>query len=96
MNDWEKFNGTTLPDKKKKKLQSLNMEDITDASYDHAKRVCKDFKTKRLGEYHGLCVQSGTLLLVDVFVNFRNICHEIYEFDSFSSWISMESSYKKN
>ena len=30
----------------------LNMEDITDANYAHANRVCKDFEIKKLGEYH--------------------------------------------
>ena len=33
------------------------MEDITEADYSHAKRVCKDFKTKRLGKYYDLYVQ---------------------------------------
>ena len=28
----------------------LNMECITDADYAHAKRVCKDFEIKNLGE----------------------------------------------
>ena len=50
------------------------MEDITDADYRHAKIVCKDFEIKHLGEYHDLYVQSDTLLLADVFENFRNIC----------------------
>ena len=27
------------------------MEDINDAHYTHAKRVCKDFEIKNLGEY---------------------------------------------
>ena len=57
------------------------MEDITDADYAHAKRVCKDFEIKNLGEYHDLYVQSNTLLLADVFENFRNMCLEIYELD---------------
>ena len=30
------------------------MEDITDADYAHAKRVCKDFEIKNLGEYHDI------------------------------------------
>ena len=47
------------------------MEDITDADYVHAERVCKDFKIKNLGEDHDLYVQSNTLLLADVFENFR-------------------------
>ena len=59
----------------------LNMEDITDANYAHVKRVCKDFEIKTLGEYHDFYVQSDTLLLADVFQNFRNTCLEIYELD---------------
>ena len=35
-----------------------------------------------LGEYDNLYVQSDTLLLTDVFEKFRNICLEIYGFDS--------------
>ena len=59
----------------------LNMEDITDANYAHVKRVCKDFEIKTLGEYHDFYVQSDTLLLADVFQNFRNTCLEIYKLD---------------
>ena len=47
----------------------------------HAKRVCKGFETKSLGEYHDLYVQSDRLLLVHVFDNFRYMCIEICEFD---------------
>ena len=45
----------------------------------HAKRVCKNFEIKNLAEYHDLYVQGNTLLLADVFQNFRNMCLEIYE-----------------
>ena len=38
----EKFNETTLPEKEEF-WSNLNMEDITDADYMHAKRVCKEF-----------------------------------------------------
>ena len=49
VDDWEKFNETTLPEKKKKEIYSyLNMEEITDADYMHGKRVCKDFEIKKI------------------------------------------------
>ena len=57
------------------------MEDITDADYAHAKKVCKDFEIKNLGEYRDLYVQRNTLLLADVFNNFQNMSLEIYEVD---------------
>ena len=57
------------------------MKDITDADYVHSKRVCKVFEIKTLREYQDLYVQSDTLLLADIFENFRNMCLEIYELD---------------
>ena len=39
----------------------------------------KEFKLKNLGDYHEFHVQSDTLLLADVFENFRNKCVKIYE-----------------
>ena len=73
MDDWEKFNETSLPEKGNF-CSHLNTEDITNANYAHAKRVCKDFELKNSGKYHDLYVQSDTLLLADEFENFRNMC----------------------
>ena len=42
----------------------------------------KDF-VKILGEYHHLYVQNNTLLLADVFDNFRNMCLKIYKLDPY-------------
>ena len=42
MDDWERFNETILPEKEELYI-NLNMEDITDVDYMHAKRGCKDF-----------------------------------------------------
>ena len=59
----------------------LNMEDITDVDYKHAKIVFKYFINKNLGDYNDLYVQSDTLLLADVFENFRNMCFKVCELD---------------
>ena len=68
MDNWERFDETTLPDKKAF-YSNLNMEDITDADYRHANNLFKKCGLKNLGEYHDLYVQSDTLLLADVFEN---------------------------
>ena len=80
IDSWERFDETSFLDKVAS-YSSLNMEGITSVDYRHAKRVYKEFKLKNLGDYHDLYVQSDTLLLADVFENFRNKCIEIYELD---------------
>ena len=47
--DCKKFNEKPLPEKKDF-YSHLNIEDINDADYAHTKRVCKDFKIKKLGK----------------------------------------------
>ena len=79
MDSWERFDETSLPNKKAF-YSELNLEDITDKDYLHAQKVFKEFCIN-IGEYHNLYVQSDTLLLADVFENFRNMCLEIYELD---------------
>ena len=70
MDSWQRFDETSLPDKEAF-CSNLNMEDITDVDYRHGKT----------GDYHDLYVQSDTLLLADVFENFRNMCIKLYELD---------------
>ena len=43
MDDWEKFNATLLPEKEEL-YSNLNMTDITDADYMHAKKIVKALK----------------------------------------------------
>ena len=57
------------------------MENIEDIDYRQGNNVFKIFKLKNLGKYHDLYVQRDTLLLADVFENFRNKCLEVYELD---------------
>ena len=78
MDDWKKLNEVLLPENEDF-YSHLNMEDITDANYLHANRVCKGFEIKNLGEYHDFHAQGDTLFLADVFENFRNMCIRIYK-----------------
>ena len=80
MDNWEKFDETTLPPKEAF-YSNLNLEDISDEDYAHAQKVWDVFEIKNRVEYHDLYVQSDTLLLADVFENFRNMCLKIYELD---------------
>ena len=80
MDSWEKFSEISLPSKEDF-YSNLNMEDISDINYRHANNVFKRFKLENLGDYHDLYVQSDTLLLADVFNNFRDMCIKEYELD---------------
>ena len=80
MDKWERFDETSLPDKESF-YSSLNMENIDDIDYGHGNNVFKKFKLKNLAEYHDLYVQSDTLLLADVFENFRKMCIKVHELD---------------
>ena len=56
------------------------MEYITNKYYWNAQKVFEEFCIY-IDEYHDSYVQSDTLLLSDVFENFRNMCLEIYRLD---------------
>ena len=71
------------------------MEDITDADYSHAKRVCKDFELKSSEEYNDFYVQSNTLLSADVFENIRNMCLEIYARFLSASGLARQAALKR-
>ena len=57
------------------------MEDISAIDYRHANNVFTAFILENLGDYHDLYAQSDTLLLADVFNNFRDMCLKEYELD---------------
>ena len=80
MDSWNKFDETSLPTKEDF-YSSMNMKDITDFDYRPVKKVFKDLSNKNIGNYHELYVQTDTLLLADVFENFRNKYIEVYELD---------------
>ena len=80
MDEWDKFDEKKLPCKESF-YSNLTMEDISDTDYKHANNVFAKFNLNNLGDYHDLYVRSDTLLLADVFENFRNACLNNYELD---------------
>ena len=81
MDSWKDLMKHHYQIKKKLFFCKLNEEGIINIDYVHCQKVWKEFKMKNLGERHDLYVQSYTLLLADVFQNFRDKCMEIYELD---------------
>ena len=80
MDGWDKFNETSIPSKESF-YSNLMMENISETDYRHANNVFKTFKLNNLGDYHDLYVQSDTLLLADIFENFRKAFIKTYELD---------------
>ena len=54
---------------------------MNNIDYAHVQEVWEVFKTKNLGECDDLYVKGDTLLLADVFENFRDKCIEIYKLE---------------
>ena len=97
IDNWKKFDETTIPPKEAF-YSNVNLEGISNTDYAHAQKVWEVFEIKDHGEYHDLCSQSDTLLLVDVLKNFRYMCLDEYRLDPAHfdcSRISMASLLKK-
>ena len=80
MDSWDRFNETSLPDKEAF-YSNLIWKIFQNIDHRHAVRVFREFKMNNLGDYHDLYVQSDTLLLADVFENFRNMFMKVYKLD---------------
>ena len=80
MDSWKRFN-EPVPLDQKQYYSRLNDENISDSDIDHVKNVFNTFKIKNLGKYHDLYVKTDTVLLADVFENFRDKCLNTYKLD---------------
>ncbi|KAJ4449216.1 hypothetical protein ANN_00613 [Periplaneta americana] len=76
----DKLEDNCLPPKEKF-FSKLNNEHITEEDYNHAKCVWEAFNIQTLGEYSDLYLKSDTLILTDVFENFRKMCLKTYDLD---------------
>ena len=75
------------------------MEDFIDATDMEEKRLCKDLEIKNIGEYHDLYVRKDPLLLLMCWKASEKCVEKFIILSikvSFSSWISMASSFKKD
>ena len=80
MDGWDKFNEKIILGKELF-YSNLTLENISETDYAHANNVFKKFNINNLGEYHDLYVRSDTLLLADIFENFKQSCLKNYELD---------------
>ena len=80
LDGWDKFNEKIIPSKELF-YSNLTLENISEVDYMLANNVFKTFELNNLGEYHDLYIKSDTLLLADIFENFRQSCLKNYELD---------------
>ena len=80
MDSWKKIDETAIPPKEAL-YSELNEEGISDADHAHVQKLCEVFEIKNIVDYDDLYVQCDTLLLADVFENFRDKCIEMCELD---------------
>ena len=81
MNSFERFQETKLPPKECF-FSRLSNEGITDADYEQAQELWTRLGCKTLQDYHDAYLTLDTLLLADVFENFRRLGQETYELDA--------------
>ena len=100
MDDWKKFSETVLPEKGDF-YSHLNMEDITDADYVHAKRFCKVYKFQ-IKKFRGLlwfiCSKQYIFVRWCTWKLLKYVASNIWAWScpfSFSTKISIISSLKK-
>ena len=80
MTSCDKFKETQLPPKEAF-YSKLNMSNISNEDYEHARSVWKGFDITNLGAYHDLYLKTDVILLSNVFEAFRNTCLQHYKLD---------------
>ena len=93
MDDIKRFEETQLPPKESF-YSTLTEEYIKDDEYAHAQNVWQKFETENLKQYHDLYLMTDTLLLADVFEQFRDMCLNNYELDPVHSYTAPGLTWK--
>ena len=93
MDDIKRFEETQLPPKKSF-YSTLTEEYIKDDEYAHAQNVWQKFEDENLKQYHDLYLMTDTLLLADVFEQFRDMCLNNYELDPVHSYTTPGLTWK--
>lgn len=75
-----KFEETVFP-AKEHFFSILNESEISDDDCALAVTVWRELNIANLGEYTGLCVKTGVLLLADILQTFRKNCFQTYGLD---------------
>ena len=57
------------------------MSSISSDDYQHAQKVCKEFRIHNLGDFHYLYLRTDVVLLANVYEAFRETCLEHYKLD---------------
>lgn len=80
IDSFDKFKETQLPPKGAF-YNYLKNEHISEDDFKHVKAVWKTFNMRHLGDFHDLYVKTDSLLLADIFENFRDMSLKFYGLD---------------
>ena len=82
--DWfdgfSKLNALKIPPKEEF-YSALYDSHVSDEDYAHAQNVWDNFKMRSMRDYHDLYLKTDTILLADLFENFRDVCIKNYGLD---------------
>jgi hypothetical protein len=78
--NYEVLYETKLPSRKRF-YSKLQQEHCSLDDYKKAQKVYETFECENLLQYHNIYLSSDTLLLADIWENFRDVCMKIYQLD---------------
>ena len=79
VDSFARFDERQLPHKQA--FNDLLQEATSEEYFAHAMNVWTSFDMKTFGEYHDLYLKTDTLILCNVFENFRSFCLDYYKLD---------------